>query len=89
MEIIGQNYRDDQISIFIIFIIFLFIYIIGKNEKMRNIHFFFHTRMRRKTRKIRILEFSICWVFYMENIGQTIGMTKFLFFYFFYNIYIK
>ena len=60
MEIIGQNYRDDQISIFIIFIIFLFIYIIGKNEKMRNIHFFFNTRMRRKTRKIRILEFSIC-----------------------------
>ena len=37
MEIIGQNYWDDQISIFIIFIIFLFIYIIGKNEKMRNI----------------------------------------------------
>ena len=37
MEIIGQNYRDDQISIFIIFLFFLFIYIIGKNEKTRNL----------------------------------------------------
>ena len=52
MEIIGQNYRDDQISIFIIFIIFLFLYIIGKNEKMRNIHFFFHTLCVEKLEKL-------------------------------------
>ena len=34
--------------------------------------FSFHTRMRRKKRKNRILEFSIClsWVFYIEFIGQ-------------------
>ena len=34
MEIIGQNYWDDQISIFIIFLFFLFIYI--KWEKWEN-----------------------------------------------------
>ena len=34
MEIIGQNYWDDQISIFLIFLFFLFIYI--KWEKWEN-----------------------------------------------------
>ena len=46
MEIIGQNYWDDQISIFIIFLFFLFIYIKWEkweNEKYPNssdIHYF-------------------------------------------------
>ena len=35
MEIIGQNYWDDQISHISLFS--LYIYIIGKNEKTRNL----------------------------------------------------
>ena len=43
MEIIGQNYRDDQISIFIIFIIFLFIYNREKWENEKYPFFLSHT----------------------------------------------
>ena len=67
---LGNNHHVNTYDnmLFFVFSFFRFIYIIAKKRKIGK----HRNQVRRKKRKKRILEFSIClsWEFYIENIGQ-------------------